>query len=81
MAQPPQQGPGLGALAMKGAALTIKVALNMALNNRSIVEHIASQAYTDETGGRWDKLSPGDKALWSARVQSVIRAVSGVVGL
>lgn len=81
MAQPPQQGPGFGALAMKGAQLTIKVALNMVLNNRPLIDHIASQAYMDETGGRWDKLSAGDRALWSNRVQSVIRAVSGTVGL
>lgn len=77
----PQQGNSFGALTMKSAQLAVKFALNMVLSNRQLMEYIASQAYTDETGGKWDKLPIAEKALWSNRVQSTIRAISGTVGL
>ena len=86
MAQPPTYtgggGPGFGALAATGAKLTIKVALSMVLNNRQLIEYVASKLYEDETGQHnWSKLTPADKAIWLQRVQSTIVALSGTVGL
>jgi len=75
-------GPGFGALAITGAKLTLKVALNMVLNNRQLVDYVASRLYEDETGQHdWAKLKPADKAIWLQRVQSTIVALSGTVGL
>lgn len=76
-----QGGGGLGQLTMKSAQLAIKFALNMVLGNRELMNYIASQAYSEETGGKWEKLSTAEQALWNNRVQSVIRAVSATVGL
>lgn len=78
----PGGGPGFGALAITGAKLTLKVALNMVLNNRQLIDYVASKLYTDETGlDDWAKLKPADKAIWLQRVQSTIVALSGTVGL
>jgi hypothetical protein len=75
-------GPGFGALAVTGAKLTLKVALNMVLNNRQLIDYVASRLYADETGlSDWAKLKPTDKAIWLQRVQSTIVALSGTVGL
>lgn len=84
MAQPPQQGggPGLGAFAIMGTRMALKIALNMVLNNRNLIDHIASQMYADETmKGDWSKKQPADRAIWHQRVQSAIVALSGTVGV
>lgn len=83
MASPPQGGgPGFGALAITGARLTLKVALNMVLNNKPLIDHIASRVYEDETmKGDWSKKQPADRAIWHQRVQSTIVALSGTVGV
>lgn len=85
MANPPThpgRGPGLGDIAITGAKLTVKVALNMTLNNRQLIDHVASRLYEDETGQTdWKQLRPADKAIWIQRVQSTIVALSGTVGL
>lgn len=73
-------GPGLGALAATGAKLTIKVALSMVLNNRQLIDYVASKLYEDETGSHdWKQLKPADRAIWLQRVQSVVTALSGTV--
>lgn len=78
----PGGGPGLGALAITGAKLTLKVAFNMVLNNRQLIDYVASRLYEDETGQHdWSKLKPADRAIWIQRVQSTIVALSGTVGL
>jgi hypothetical protein len=78
----PGGGPGLGALAVTGAKLTLKVALNMVLNNRQLIDYVASRLYEDEMGSQdWKQLKPADKAIWLQRVQSTIVALSGTVGL
>jgi len=78
----PGGGPGLGALAVTGAKLTLKVALNMVLNNRQLIDYVASRLYEDETGQQdWKQLKPADRAIWLQRVQSTIVALSGTVGL
>lgn len=85
MANAPTHGggtQGLGALAVTGAKLTLKVALNMVLNNRQLIDYVASRLYEDETGSRdWKDLKPAEKAIWLQRVQSTIVALSGTVGL
>lgn len=75
-------GQGFGALAITGAKLTLKVALNMVLNNRQLIDYVASRLYEDETGSHdWKDLKAADKAIWLQRVQSTIVALSGTVGL
>lgn len=75
-------GQGFGALAVTGAKLTLKVALNMVLNNRQLIDYVASRLYEDETSSQdWKQLKPADKAIWLQRVQSTIVALSGTVGL
>lgn len=83
MAQPTGTGgPGFGALALTGTKLALKVALNMVLNNRQLIDYVASKLYEDETGQQdWAKLKPPDKAIWIQRVQSTVMALSGTVGL
>lgn len=75
-------GGGFGDLAITGAKLTLKVALNMVLNNRQLIDYVASRLYEDETASQdWKQLKPADKAIWIQRVQSTITALSGTVGL
>lgn len=75
-------GGGFGDLAITGAKLTLKVALNMVLNNRQLIDYVASKLYEDETGSQdWKQLKPVDKAIWIQRVQSTVTALSGTVGL
>ena len=76
-----QQGQGFGMLATMGAKLALKAALSVLLNSRNLIDHIAAAAYREETNLDFAKLSPADKALWVNRVQSVIRATSGTVGI
>lgn len=62
--------------------MTLKVALNMVLNNRQLIDYVASRLYEDETASQdWKQLKPADKAIWIQRVQSTITALSGTVGL
>ena len=78
---PAGPGQGFGSLATMGAKLALKAALSVLLNSRNLIDHIAAAAYQEETNLEFSKLSAGDKALWINRVQSVIRAASGTVGL
>lgn len=70
-----------GALAMSGAKLTLKMALNAVLNNRQLVDHIASRLHEDEADGvAWASLKAPQKAIWIQRVQSVVLALGESVG-
>ena len=83
MAAPPQQPQqGFSAFAAMGAKMALKAALNLVLNNRNLIDHIAGRMYEDETmKNDWAKKTPADRALWHQRVQSVILGLSGIVGL
>ena len=76
---PGNKGPGLGALSSMAGKMVLKAALTVLLNTKSIVDHLAAEAYRDETDLEFSKLSASEKALWVNRVQSVIRAASSTV--
>lgn len=78
-----QRGGGnLGEVALTGAKWTVKFALKMLLDNRQLIEHVASSLYADETGRTdWARLQPPERAIWLQRVQSVILALSSRVNV
>lgn len=80
MAQP-STGPGFGALAMMGARMTLKVALQMALNNRGILDFVAGKLYSEETRKQnWQTIPANEKAIWTERTRIVVSALAETVG-
>lgn len=75
----PISGAGLGALGSMAAKMMLKTSLTVLLNTKPIVDYLASEAYHDETGKDFAKLSITDKTIWTNRVQSVIRAAGNTV--
>jgi hypothetical protein len=74
-------GPGFGALAVFAGRMTVKVALNMAISNRNVLEFIAGRMYSDETNLKnWAALTPPEKAIWLERTRSVVTALGETVG-
>lgn len=72
---------GLGSLAAAGARLTLKVALNTALQNGALVQHLAAQLYESETlRTDWKSLTAGDRAIWQQRVHVVISSLGTTIG-
>lgn len=69
----------LGVFGAMAGRMAIKAALTMLLNTKSIVDYLAAEAYHDETGLDFARLSVTDKVLWCNRVQSVIRAAGNTV--
>lgn len=75
----PITGAGLGALGGMAAKLMLKTSLTVLLNTRPIVVYLASEAYREETGKDFNKLSVTDQTIWTNRVQSIIRAAGNTV--
>ncbi len=76
----PIQGAGLGALGGMFARMAFKTSLTVLLNAKPIIDHLAAEAYFEETGKEFSKLSVVDRTIWTNRVQSIIRAAAAHLG-
>jgi hypothetical protein len=73
-------GQGLGALGMAAAKLTLRVALQTAANNPSIIAHVARRMAEAEGVPDFKAVKGGDRALWSERARVALNAVVETIG-
>lgn len=71
----------LGAVAMSVSRLTLKLALNQTLTNRSVMDYLARRMYQDEEQREdWTSLAPAQRAIWMERTRSAVAALADTVG-